>query len=59
VFGETKFLLMLEGEVIGVSWRQLWRGDAFELRIVGLGGRERGSLTEVIAGVMVRVEGIL
>jgi hypothetical protein len=44
---------------LGFSWRQLWRGDAFELRIVGLGEREREALAEVIAGVVVRVERIL
>jgi hypothetical protein len=34
-------------------------GDAFELRIVWLGGRESGDLLEVTAGVMVGVEQIL
>ena len=39
-----------------VSWRKLWRGDAFESRIVGLGERGRRTLAEVIAEVMVKAE---
>ena len=56
VFGDANSLLMSkQGKQFGVSWRQLWRGDAFGWRIAARSGREKGVWAEVIAGAIVRI----
>jgi hypothetical protein len=58
VFGDANSLLMSkQGKQFGVSWRQLWRGDAFGWRIAARSGREKGVWAEVIAGAIVRIGG--